>query len=315
MVQMTKILVFKDAVRSLYGKYSMYILPAIKFLVMLVGILVMNYYVGEGGTLNNPVVAVILAAVCSMLPLGIITIVYALLLVANIYSMAAEMAIVTIILYMVMYIFYFRFSAKYGFVLLVMPITMAFKIPYIMPIVLGVAMSPSAIVAMIFGSIEFFMMKFASGSRATIVSGESETGMDKASTYVKNVLTSREMLITVITFVLIALIVYFIKRMSVDYSTTIAIVVGGTIQIIIFLCATYIFEIEAFEPIWLTGILASVCAIVMYFLQYFIVAADYSRTEFTQFEDDDYYYYVKAVPKIKVTATDVKVKHINVKKR
>ena len=35
---------------------------------------------------------------------------------------------------------------------------------------------------------------------------------------------------------------------------------------------------------------------------------DYTRTEKVQFEDDDYYYYVKAVPKIKVTVSDTKPK-------
>lgn len=45
-----------------------------------------------------------------------------------------------------------------------------------------------------------------------------------------------------------------------------------------------------------------------------ILAVDYSGTEYIQFEDDDYYYYVKAIPKIKVTASDVQVKRINVKK-
>jgi hypothetical protein len=33
-----------------------------------------------------------------------------------------------------------------------------------------------------------------------------------------------------------------------------------------------------------------------------------------QYEDDEYYYYVKAVPKITITGEDVKVKHINGKK-
>lgn len=40
-------------------------------------------------------------------------------------------------------------------------------------------------------------------------------------------------------------------------------------------------------------------------------AVDYSRTEYIQFQDDDYYYYVKAVPKITVSAPDVKVQKIN----
>jgi hypothetical protein len=33
-------------------------------------------------------------------------------------------------------------------------------------------------------------------------------------------------------------------------------------------------------------------------VQFFKTVVDYSRVENTQFEDDDYYYYVKAVPKL-----------------
>lgn len=40
-------------------------------------------------------------------------------------------------------------------------------------------------------------------------------------------------------------------------------------------------------------------------------AVDYSRKEYIQFEDDDYYYYVKAVPKMNIAAPDVKVQKIN----
>ena len=37
---------------------------------------------------------------------------------------------------------------------------------------------------------------------------------------------------------------------------------------------------------------------------------DYKHTENVQFEDDDYYYYVKAIPKTKVAAPDRKVRSI-----
>ena len=42
---------------------------------------------------------------------------------------------------------------------------------------------------------------------------------------------------------------------------------------------------------------------------------DYSRTEKVQFEDDDYYYYVKAVPKMTVAAQTKTVKKINTQSR
>ena len=41
-----------------------------------------------------------------------------------------------------------------------------------------------------------------------------------------------------------------------------------------------------------------------------VFAVDYTRTEYLQYEDDDYYYYVKAVPKLTVSAPDVKVQRI-----
>ena len=36
---------------------------------------------------------------------------------------------------------------------------------------------------------------------------------------------------------------------------------------------------------------------------------DYARTERVQFEDDEYYYYVKAIPKKMVAGKEVTVKH------
>ena len=43
-------------------------------------------------------------------------------------------------------------------------------------------------------------------------------------------------------------------------------------------------------------------------------SVDYSRTEYVQYEDDEYYYYVKAVPKINIVNAEVKVKQINARK-
>ena len=62
-------------------------------------------------------------------------------------------------------------------------------------------------------------------------------------------------------------------------------------------------------------ILGHVFAIIIgLVLHLFIFSVDYSATEMVQFEDDDYYYYVKAVPKISVADKDVTVKKINTHK-
>ena len=46
-------------------------------------------------------------------------------------------------------------------------------------------------------------------------------------------------------------------------------------------------------------------------VQFFKCVVDYTRIENVQFEDENYYYYVKAIPKIDVPARDISVKKIN----
>ena len=45
-------------------------------------------------------------------------------------------------------------------------------------------------------------------------------------------------------------------------------------------------------------------------LQFFVFNVDYTRTEYVQFEDDEYYYYVKAIPKNSVAKAEKTVKKI-----
>ena len=48
-----------------------------------------------------------------------------------------------------------------------------------------------------------------------------------------------------------------------------------------------------------TGVFLSI--LVELLVEFFCFMVDYTRVESVQFEDDDYYYYVKAVPKVTVS--------------
>ena len=54
-----------------------------------------------------------------------------------------------------------------------------------------------------------------------------------------------------------------------------------------------------------------VSAAIALVIQFLFFNLDYSRTERLQFEDDEYYYYVKAVPKAFISGTDKKVKRFS----
>ena len=52
-------------------------------------------------------------------------------------------------------------------------------------------------------------------------------------------------------------------------------------------------------------------ALIVLVFQFFRLVLDYTATEYVQFEDDDYYYYVKAVPKINIAVPQMNIKQIS----
>lgn len=54
----------------------------------------------------------------------------------------------------------------------------------------------------------------------------------------------------------------------------------------------------------------AVTALLAYIIQFFRMSLDYTGVRKLQFEDDEYFYYVKAVPKLKVAVVDKTVTRI-----
>ena len=75
----------------------------------------------------------------------------------------------------------------------------------------------------------------------------------------------------------------------------------------------FIFGVSVAPIQMVLGMLVSAALAAVY--NFFIFSVDYTRTEYVQFEDEDYYYYVKAVPKMTMSTTDVQVKKISARKR
>ena len=50
-------------------------------------------------------------------------------------------------------------------------------------------------------------------------------------------------------------------------------------------------------------------------MEFLMFQMDYSRAENVQFEDDEYYYYVKAVPKVILSRPEKTVKKINAQRK
>jgi len=133
-------------------------------------------------------------------------------------------------------------------------------------------------------------------------------------TYVTNeIVANKQLLLTIIIFACIIIVTYLVRRMKFDYAHEIAVVAGALTCILGFLIGNLIFDISNHIGVMILGTLVS--GILAIIIQFFHLALDYTGVEYVQFEDEDYYYYVKAVPKINVTTPQINVKRINPQKR
>lgn len=125
----------------------------------------------------------------------------------------------------------------------------------------------------------------------------------------QHLIDNKDLLLTIVVFAVVLIITHVIYRLSVEYSWYAAIIVGGLFEIILFLVGNVVLNASISIGEILLG---SICAVIIAVVaQFFKTVVDYSRVENTQFEDEEYYYYVKAVPKIVMTKQQKNVKKIN----
>jgi len=211
-----------------------------------------------------------------------------------------------------MYCLFLRFTPKLGYVIIAIPILYVLKLPYLVPIVLGLFTTPFSIVPTGCGVIIFYLFKVIKEATAMNVNVSIEDTL-QLYTYVANSLANnKQMFMTIIIFSLIIIVTYFVKRMKFDYAREIAIAAGALTCILGFLISDLKLDISEQIGAMILGTLVS--AIIAVIIQFFYLTLDYTGAEHVQFEDEDYYYYVKAVPKINVTTPQKNVKRISAQK-
>ena len=306
---MTTLLVAKQILMTLYSKYEVYITPLLKFFLALVSLLLINSRLGYMDSIDKLTVVLIVALMCSFMPMNFIVIMAALFTLLHLYSFSLECAVVVGAGFLLMFLLYLRFSPKDTLVVLLLPICFLLKIPYVIPIAMGLIGTPASAVSVACGVIAYYMIHYIVQNVSVIASMADEETAAKFKFIIDGLIGNKEMVVTIIAFIITVILVYIIRRLSVDYAWTIAMAAGAIVNIMILLVGDLMFDTNVALFGVILGTIISLLLTAV--LQFFVFNVDYSRTEKVQFEDDEYYYYVKAVPKVTVAKAEKKVKQIS----
>ena len=310
---MTGLLEAKQYIKNFINKNETYLMPLLKFALALVALMTINAKIGFMQKIDNISVVLIASLMCSFMPMNFIILMAALFVVLHLYALSLECAAVGLVLFLVLFLMYFRFSPKDTLVVLLTPICSALGIPYVIPLTMGLIGTPASAVSVGCGVIVTGFIKHIAGSATSLSSMETEEMATKFRFVIDGIIDNKEMVLMIIAFTVTIILVYFVKRLAIDHAWTIAIIAGALADVMILLVGDLVFDTNVSILGLIIGTIFSVG--IAKIVEFFAFHVDYSRAEKVQFEDDEYYYYVKAVPKITVAAPSRTVKKINSTRR
>ena len=308
---MEKVFEIREYLLKFYAKYSRYIDLGFRFLLALLTFVFVGNHIGFMKQLTNPAITLGMAIVCTFLPVSMTAVIAAIIVLVQFVVVTPGVAVVSAILFIGMFALYFRYTPGKAIALLITPIGFTIGLPILSPVIFGLVSGPVAVIPIAFGTIVFYMLSYVK-AYASIIETAAETGiMAQITTFTQQLLSNKEMWMTILAFTICVFLVYSIRRLAIDYAWEIAVGSGVLVYIIMMTFGHVIMDINISYTFLIVGSIVS--AVVAIIFKFFVFSVDYTRTEHLQFEDDEYYYYVKAVPKVSVTVPEKTVKKINVR--
>ncbi len=309
---MSTLLVWKEQLQKIYAKYSVYIMKALQFVLGLCVFGLINSNIGFMKAASSILCTIGLSVVCAFLPLVVMVLAATALVLLHFYTLSMPIAIVSLVIFLIMYIFYFRFTPGKAWLVLLTPVAFALKVPFVIPVAFGLLGTPVWVLPAAFGTIAYYMIHFVKVSSSAYKGADAKSLVEGLMAFTKQSLNNKEMWVMVLAVSISILVVYAIRTRSFDHAWKIASAVGAVTAIVAGAAGKIALDVHLSYGLLVGSGVAAIC--VGLILEFLFFSVNYSRTERMQFEDDEYYYYVKAVPKIGVSAPEVSVKHINERK-
>ncbi len=306
---MLVLLEVKEWLKSFYGKYALLMDALFKFCVSLAALILLNNNLGYMVWMKNPLILILLALVCGFVPYGAISLLMGALLLGQIYAVSFELSILIAVFLTLVALLYYGLQPRDSYWLILTPIAFALKIPFVIPLLAGLSGSINSVIPVSFGVTVHYIMLYVKQNAGVLTNDTSVEITEKYVQMIKVLMSNQTMMIMIAVCTAGILIVYLLRILSVDYAWVLAIIMGSVAQIAVVFVGDYLFDVHISMIELIIGLLVSMVIAGLY--HFFVFAVDYSRTEYTQFEDDDYVYYVKAVPKVVVSKPDVRVQRIN----
>ncbi len=290
-----------EKLRAIYGRYSTYIDLGGKLLLALISFFWIRSVIGYHSLFSNPFVLLVMALVCAILPLSVIPLFAGVQIIAHAFALGADAGVVAAAVMLLLLILFLRFVPDEAVIMILLPVTMFFGFAPLVPMLSGLKRRTTAVFAVLSGVLTYYFMANLgrqSQKLQTLPLSDYTTRLG----LIINGAFSANTVVSILALAAVLITVYLIRRMGFAYCRFVAVVFGGVIYFIFMALGNAVIGTGFVMAAVLIADIGSIAAALI--LEVLLRPLDYTKSEKLEFEDDDYYYYVKAIPKASVNAKE-----------
>ena len=306
---MTYLLELRERVRTFLKEYENILLSALRFLLAFASFLTVTSQISYLKPVQMPILALALAVFCIFLPSYVLSLLLGALIVYHSFGISFEAGFVALSALLLLLLMYYVFKPKYSILIALSFLACTYNIGGAVPIAAALLCSPVSLIPVCIGVIFYDIVTQERANYSMLVPyNDRLSSIEKVSAFLQDIVTNRRSLMLGAAFVITFLVVWSLRRRAVSYAWNIAIPVGVMVYILVIMAGSFLFDI----PLSLVGmivgcVLGVACSLVE---ELFFFTLDGSKTEYLEYEDENYYYFVKAVPKMNIAAQNRLVRRI-----
>ncbi|MEE3420461.1 MAG: hypothetical protein VZR02_05095 [Lachnospiraceae bacterium] len=287
-----------QTLRAYYGRHSTFVDMAGKFILAMISFFWIRSVLNYQPVFSNPVLLLLLALLATVFPSTMIPVFSCILVVGQASAVGIDAAVVAAVFMLVLVILFLRFVAEDAVAFSLVPVAIFFGFSALVPLFCGLKRKLSSVLAVACGTVLYYFMAALSREGSAIQQLPLSSFDKRLSLLIGGTFTST-CFINVIAMIAVVVVVHAIRALGISHGHLVAVPVGGIVYLMFIVLGNAVLGTSFAIPTVLIGTVAS--CIAVYLLILIMLPLDYAKTERLEFEDDDYYYYVKAVPKVAVT--------------
>ena len=303
---MPKFIQFREFMRSFISHHEYLVRRIWNAIIMIISMSAITRTFPADGVFGSSLLNWLVIALSIFLPFSGCMLVLTVVLLLHISIVSLPAALIIGAVMGLGYLIQAYYQSRAGYELILLPIFRQIGLPFITPLANGLLGQLNDVASIVVGGILSFMIRTVADNQALLADKQSDTNL--LSLLMDQVFQNAEFYFYLVSVIAVFLITYLIRTAHIRFSWVIAVIASLLAEfVIMFAGCLFTNNRDNIGSLLLGDLVSLIIGLIM---TYFFMDLNYRRIEKVQYEDDDYYYYVTAVPKVHMPREEKTVKKI-----